>query len=489
MIASLSRRVRLLLAGWALAAAAAYSIHQRMLWTASGSFFGFVDVAVEVVNDPLFVCYGLGAPWCIAFFLASRSLPPESVCIRAGSLKNVLLVLLRSDTASAAVVLFGVLTTCWVCSLGLANDVARVPGSVSALLSDVALPPPVGVLLQLPLLLLFLATIGSLLSACWVLSGGSVLVGPAATVLLGWFAVSAAGGLPRDSAVSSALLSSSSLHLGRPFGVLAAAVVLLSIEVVLLGAVRVQDRRLSGAARSWGAGWAAYVLLLGTAALGPTGLQSVSEGNPAPGVEGRVLGPLFAGPAGALAPTLFSVLVVTGFAMTWQLSELDPRRPILRCELIRYGSSGARNRRLGAGLLARALGVSALVGALAGAEALLRGAPGELASFADPVVGYQLLVNGTLQLTLVAVAASAFAPLAGSGAAPAAFSAGLAFLPSELLEGNPLGIAGLWRSAEGWPSVLHGTALALGSACIVLVAAAIASRLVERHPRTERGRL
>jgi hypothetical protein len=132
--------------------------------------------------------------------------------------------------------------------------------------------------------------------------------------------------------------------------------------------------------------------------------------------------------------------------------------------------------------------VSALVGALAGAEALLRGAPGELASFADPVVGYQLLVNGTLQLTLVAVAASAFAPLAGSGAAPAAFSAGLAFLPSELLEGNPLGIAGLWRSAEGWPSVLHGTALALGSACIVLVAAAIASRLVERHPRTERGR-
>jgi hypothetical protein len=309
MIASLSRRVRLLLAGWALAAAAAYSIHQRMLWTASGSSFGFVDVAVEVVNDPLFVCYGLGAPWCIAFFLASRSLP-ESVCIRAGSLKNVLLVLL-----------FGVLTTCWVCSLGLANDVARVPGSVSALLSDVALPPPVGVLLQLPLLLLFLATIGSLLSACWVLSGGSVLVGPAATVLLGWFAVSAAGGLPRDSAVSSAFLSSSSLHLGRPFGVLAAAVVLLSIEVVLLGAVRVQDRRLSGAARSWGAGWAAYVLLLGTAALGPTGLQSVSEGNPAPGVEGRVLGPLFAGPAGALAPTLFSVLVVTGFAMTWQLSE------------------------------------------------------------------------------------------------------------------------------------------------------------------------
>lgn len=335
MIASLSRRVRLLLAGWALAAAAAYSIHQRMLWTASGSSFGFVDVAVEVVNDPLFVCYGLGAPWCIAFFLASRSLPPESVCIRAGSLKNELLVLLRSDTVSAAVVLFGVLTTCWVCSLGLANDVARVPGSVSALLSDVALPPPVGVLLQLPLLLLFLATTGSLLSACWVLSGGSVLVGPAATVLLGWFAVSAAGGLPRDSAVSSAFLSSSSLHLGRPFGVLAAAVVLLSIEVVLLGAVRVQDRR---------------------------------------------------------------------------------------------------------------------------------------------------------QLTLVAVAASAFAPLAGSGAAPAAFSAGLAFLPSELLEGNPLGIAGLWRSAEGWPSVLHGTALALGSACIVLVAAAIASRLVERHPRTERGR-
>ena len=485
MIASLSGRVRLLLAGWAVAAAAAYAIHQRMLWAGSGASFGFVDLAVEVVNDPLFVCFGLGAPWCLAFFLASRSLPPEAVRIRTGSLGNTLLVLVRSDVAGAAVVLFGVLTTCWACSLGLANDVARVPGTVSALLAEVALAPPLGVLIQLPLLLLFLTTMGALLTACWALTGRSAPVGVAATAMLGWLAVSAAGMLPRDSPLSSAFLSSSSLHLERPSGALVALVVLLATGAVLLGVTHLRDRSLRGASRPIAAGWAAYVLLVCSFALVPAGVEPESTLSEITGSEGGGLGALFAGPVGALAPRLFSVLVITGFALAFQLSEIDPGRRVLLGELIRFGSTRARNRRLGGRLLVLAFGASALVTVLVGVEALLRGAPGELASLADPRTGFQLLVNGTLQLVLVAGACSVLSPITGPGAVPAALSAGLAFLPVEALPGNPYAVAGLWRTAGGWPSVLQGTALALGSAGAVLVAAVIASRLIERHRSRE----
>ncbi len=429
---------------------------------------GAWDLALDLATEPHFITYVILMAWLVRLVIAQPVAVPG--LIRLGSFRR-----LAAVSCAAAVPPIGVtlatLTAAWLiasAALGLRWSGDPTPGTAAARLSLVGISAPLGLLLQIALIVLSLITIQFLFTTLWVVFRRRAVEILSALALWLWAAAATMGAFPEGSPLNFGYFLNASLSATSAAGALSAAASIAATWVFCALAIGEQDRRARGGGTRFTA--PALVFMAGVVGLLVVTINGIDLHDTS---LYDTVSVAFTGSAGTLAQFFVSSFIFIGYAYMFGVRLSEVRDGWAQLQLLRHGSITRWCARLALVEFLKAIAFLAVLLGLATLIYLLLGGR----EFSPPdggfaVWAYQFMVNGVLQLAvyLGAVFAATWVTPSRAGALViCALLIMLAYLQNTPSPWLPVQLSGMALTVDGWSPVLAATGTLAAALCVLVV--------------------